>query len=139
MNYNSGIEAKVASTGMEHTEVCLKTKCRLSITDNLDKVTPEVGEKRFSMLCTACHFYGNRRNCIYLCVCIKHIWSCVHVCVCLEGGTGGSILGHLAISGDISCCHRMGCCWHRVNILQEQNSPHNSYVAPSAEVENPCS
>ena len=28
------------------------------------------------------------------------------MCVC-GGETGGSILGHLAISGDISCCHRI--------------------------------
>lgn len=82
MSYDSGREAQVASTGMQHTEVCLRTNCRLSITNNLDKATPEVGEKRFSMLCTACHFYENS-------VCIKHIWRCV----CQGGGTGGSILG----------------------------------------------
>ena len=80
MSYNSGIEAKVASTGMEHTEVCLKTKCRLSITNNLDKVTPEVGGKRFSMLCTECHFYGNRRNCTYMCVYKTHLELCACVC-----------------------------------------------------------
>lgn len=91
MSYDSGREAQVASTDIQHTEVCLRTNCRLSITNNLDKATPEVGEKRFSMLCTACHFYENS------------------VCVGV-GGQEEASWGHLAISGDISCCHRVGCC-----------------------------
>ena len=120
MSYDSGREAQVASTDIQHTEVCLRTNCRLSITNNLDKATPEVGEKRFSMLCTACHFYENS-------VCIKHIWRCV----CRGGGTGGSILGafgniwrHFMLSqGGVLLAQSGKKPRTLLNIPQEQNSP----------------
>lgn len=46
MSCDSGIETKVASTGMHYTkEICLRTNCRLSITNNHDKMTSEVSEE----------------------------------------------------------------------------------------------
>ena len=62
---------------------------------------------------------------LLICVCIKHIWSCV----CGGREQEEASWGHLAISGDISCCHRMGCCGQSgkqprtlLDIPQEQNS-----------------
>lgn len=46
MSCNSGIEAKVASTGVYNTkEICLRTNCRLSTTNNHDRMTSEVSEE----------------------------------------------------------------------------------------------
>ena len=61
----------------------------------------------------------------YMCVYKTHL----ELCVCGGREQEEASWGHLAISGDISCCHRMGCCGQSgkqprtlLDIPQEQNS-----------------
>ena len=61
----------------------------------------------------------------YMCVYKTHL----ELCVCGGREQEEASWGHLAISGDISCCHRVGCCGQSgkqprtlLDIPQEQNS-----------------